>query len=149
MSNHLYKYHYHLNPHINPHINAQIINILPPLLQSDPSQNFILHRKLDHPLRVDFLPIGKRVLLARGRWREDDHVHKYPIGVGGVPVTGQQDPAAHVHLDPFDRQVPLVHLHHEHLHYIHHGDHNKLELPYAAYPPHVQVGEVDLLELFA
>jgi len=107
-------------------------------------------------VRSHLVPQRLRLLPARRRRRKDDHVyfHRWnspcrksasvyfhPAGASRVPAAGVEDPATHVDHNSTHRQVPAVHVHHEHRDDPHNGHHHQLELQDAAHPPHARLGK--------
>ncbi|GFR06699.1 uncharacterized protein TNCT_669191 [Trichonephila clavata] len=97
-------------------------------LHHDSTQDAFLHRELDPPHGADLFPLHPRLLPARRGRRESDVGHLHPAVPGRLPVACLQDPAPHLTRVAPHRQVPALHLPHEHRLHPSHRDHHQLEL---------------------
>lgn len=101
------------------------------VLHHDPPQDPLLHGQPDPADGAHFLPLHTGLLLAgRGR-RKSDPWHLDPALTGRLPAAGLQDLAADLARASAHRQVPAIHLPHEHGLHPGHRDHPQLELPRA------------------
>lgn len=100
------------------------------VLHSDPAQNTILHSESDSPNRADILPLCVSVLPASGGWGESHPRDQHSPLTRRVSLASLQNTSSDVAGATFDRQILIIHIHHEHCKYPSHCYHHQLELPW-------------------
>nr|GBM82215.1 hypothetical protein AVEN_264035-1 [Araneus ventricosus] len=99
------------------------------LLHHHQAQDPVLHGQPDPPHGAHLLLVYPGVLPASRGGRESDPRNFHSAVPGGLPAPGVEDLAADLPGTAAHRQVPALHLPHEHRVHSGHGDHPQLELP--------------------
>ncbi|KOX71570.1 Acetylcholine receptor subunit beta-like 1 [Melipona quadrifasciata] len=115
----------------------------------DQTEDLVLHGESHTTDRAHLLSLRAGVLPSGRGWRESDAGNQHSALVGRVSVTGQQDSATDVAGASVDRQIPSVHLHHEHGQHPRHRDHHQLELPRAEDPQNAAADQENIPQVSA
>ena len=105
-----------------------------------PQENPVLHGQPDHSVRPDIVPQRLHLLPAGGCWRKDDHVRLHPPRSHRIPAPRLKDLASDITHSSSDRQVPPLHIRHEHICNRPGCLHHKLEFQDAKDAPNAQMG---------